>query len=164
MCVARSPEGQAAAVAAAAAAAAAAATVKRAAAVAAAAALPAAGLNLNPEPPLPPPWKLVSPDGVLHLVADDKALVAFSHAHNLTTHSLRQMLGFSKNPLRSHKGWRAPERRSDTIDPSPTPTHTPGPTPNPNPNPNPNLTQADAGEDEPEDMRDALWAAAVVAR
>ena len=59
--------------------------------------------------PLPPPWKLVSPEGVLHLVADDTALVAFSHQHKLVTQSLRAMLGFGKTPLRRHKWWHAPE-------------------------------------------------------
>ena len=56
---------------------------------------------------MPPPWTLVSPEGTLHLVADAKALVAFSHQHKLVTQSLRAMLGFSKKrplPLK-HKGW-----------------------------------------------------------
>ena len=56
--------------------------------------------------PLPPPWKLVSPDGMLHLVADEKALKALSKAHNLRNEYLRNVLGFGKATKRNHKGWQ----------------------------------------------------------
>ena len=56
--------------------------------------------------PLPPPWRLVSPDGMLHFVADDKALAALSKAHKLRNEHLRNVLGFGKAKKRNHKGWQ----------------------------------------------------------
>ena len=56
--------------------------------------------------PLPPPWRLVSPDGMLHFVADDKALAALSKAHKLRNEYLRNVLGFGKAKKRNHKGWQ----------------------------------------------------------
>ena len=54
---------------------------------------------------LPPPWKVVSPEGMVHFVADKRALSALSKAHGLRNEYMRNTLGFG-TPKREHGGWQ----------------------------------------------------------
>merc|ERR1712166_46947 len=54
---------------------------------------------------LPPPWKVVSPEGMVHFVADKKALSTLWKAHGLRNEYMRNTLGFG-TPKREHGGWQ----------------------------------------------------------
>ena len=52
---------------------------------------------------VPPPWNLVSPTGVIHVVADDKALLVLAKTNNelivAGKNKLRDLVGKPETPL-----------------------------------------------------------------
>ena len=56
--------------------------------------------------PLLPPWKIVSPKGMLHFVPDKEALAHLSKSHGLRNEYLRNTIGFGEAAKSEHNGWQ----------------------------------------------------------
>ena len=57
------------------------------------------------------PWRLVSPDGTLHIIREEDALERLCVAHKLTLKYMRNILGLcASEPGHGHKGWRVLEK------------------------------------------------------